>query len=900
VKDRRGRALWIVAIIALSAVLGMLVDWRAPGIERYSRDWLMQSRGQLPLPDDIAIVAIDEPSIARFGRFPWPRSLAARAVDAIAAMQPKVIALDVLYVDPTSESEDGALARSIARAGNVVVAAQIDNAPVAGGPVAWLMPLPAIAQSAAAVGHVNVSTEAEGVARQLLIRAADDSGRTLRAMAVEAVRVGDRTPEQAVTDAPHALLLGSRVIPTEQSAPSVVIGGAAQMLRAGRMAIDYVGPAGTFAPVTYSLAELLDGRVSAGSLRGKYVLVGATAASLGDRVASPFVHSTDVRGNQHGALMPGVEVLANSLNTILRSRFYSATPDWLAFLFAALAAAATLWLLAVAQGRHESLKQVGVLAGMATGIVLVCYLLFTRFLVFPPLTPGLVSFASAGILGLLRRSLATSARLDDSIAELARGGSSLGADNGAAAAAENIGQLTGATSVAILGRNDMGRSRVLGVYGHAGEKDERVTVSSGLLEITHAPGRRPSADALRLATAIASAAAGMTADSDALDASWWRLPRGVEAKARVLDRLNQRILARARFFDSALRSVEDGLIIAAADGSITFVNRRAAECLASNEEALAGRNLFERLADAEGATAAVEDSLTRLLLDRKAMEREITIRGVKPRRYILRMAAVSEGDATRGAVLGIVASLSDITRHHDLQQTKNDVMALVSHEMRTPLAAIQGMSELLAQYDLDAARRREMNLAINDEVKRLTRMITEYLDITRLESGATVLRRSPVRVESLVERSLLLLDPLAGQKQMRLERRFEVNLPAVLADADLLARAVSNLVSNAIKYSPAGTAVTVSVRAEPAGVCIEVSDQGPGIPAADLDRIFEKFYRVPRVEDADTPGTGLGLALVREVAELHGGAVGVASPAGAGAAFTLRIPQMEGSHGTLG
>src|ERR1043166_1575934 len=94
VNEPRGPAIWIAAIVAISALLGMAADWRAPGIERYTRDWLMQVRGQLPPPDDIAIVAIDEPSIARFGRFPWPRSLAARAVDAIAAMQPKMIALE--------------------------------------------------------------------------------------------------------------------------------------------------------------------------------------------------------------------------------------------------------------------------------------------------------------------------------------------------------------------------------------------------------------------------------------------------------------------------------------------------------------------------------------------------------------------------------------------------------------------------------------------------------------------------------------------------------------------------------------------------------------------------------------------------------------------------------------
>jgi signal transduction histidine kinase len=262
------------------------------------------------------------------------------------------------------------------------------------------------------------------------------------------------------------------------------------------------------------------------------------------------------------------------------------------------------------------------------------------------------------------------------------------------------------------------------------------------------------------------------------------------------------------------------------------------------------------------------------------------------------MAPVSAGDAGDGPVLGIVASLSDVTRQHELQQTKNDVISLVSHEMRTPLTAIQGMTELLADYDVGAERRREMNLAINDEVKRLARMIAEYLDITRLESGVTVLRPSPLRVETLVERILLLLDPVAGQRGIRLVRNFSAGLPTLVGDGDLLSRAVENLVSNAIKYSPGGTEVTVSAASDDASVSIQVTDQGCGIPEANLARIFEKFYRVPRVEDAGVPGTGLGLSLVREIAELHGGSVAVRSEVSAGSTFTLRLPRAEPAPAT--
>jgi signal transduction histidine kinase len=203
------------------------------------------------------------------------------------------------------------------------------------------------------------------------------------------------------------------------------------------------------------------------------------------------------------------------------------------------------------------------------------------------------------------------------------------------------------------------------------------------------------------------------------------------------------------------------------------------------------------------------------------------------------------------------------------------------------------MTELLAAYDLEPARRREMNLAINDEVKRLARMITEYLDITRLESGATQMRLAPVRVESVLERILILLDPVAAQRQIELVRHIPAGLPAVLADIDLLSRAAENLVSNAIKYSPNSTTITISARADEEALVIEVADQGYGIPEADLARIFEKFYRVPRVQDAGVPGTGLGLSLVREIAELHHGSVAVKSEVGKGSTFTLRIPRTE-------
>jgi len=172
----------------------------------------------------------------------------------------------------------------------------------------------------------------------------------------------------------------------------------------------------------------------------------------------------------------------------------------------------------------------------------------------------------------------------------------------------------------------------------------------------------------------------------------------------------------------------------------------------------------------------------------------------------------------------------------------------------------------------------------------LAHMIGEYLDIAKLESGRRALRLAPLATASLIQRVVLLLEPLATQRNIRIVRDLAPTLPVIMADADLMAQALTNLIANAIKYSPPDTEIVITAHAALNALLIRVKDQGYGIPADVLPHVFEKFYRVPRLEDADVPGTGLGLTLVREIVELHGGHVIAESQLGVGLSFSVSLP----------
>ena len=339
----------------------------------------------------------------------------------------------------------------------------------------------------------------------------------------------------------------------------------------------------------------------------------------------------------------------------------------------------------------------------------------------------------------------------------------------------------------------------------------------------------------------------------------------VDANERLQD-LSSGVEAR----DSVLATIREGVALFDSDGRVAYANPALKELL--------GRR-FATVSDVIPTT--VRTAVLEVGTGADAVERELTVGD-------LIVQATAMPALPSGAVVLVVR---DVTAARGVERLRRDFVANASHELKTPVASMVALSETMSGATGDPEAMRRFLGRLQQEATRLASLVQDLLALSRLEEG--VVSHEPVDLRGVVTNEVDRLRSRATEAGLKLSANGLEELTVEGTDSDL-GLMVHNLIDNAVRYTPRGGEVVVTLRRVDAHAVLEVEDTGEGIPSRDLDRVFERFYRVDPARSRGTGGTGLGLSIVRHVAELHGGRASVTSVLGAGSKFTVELPLSEG------
>lgn len=715
-----------------------------------------------PAPADIVIVAIDDASIQAIGRWPWKRSVHATLLERLAAARPRVVVLDLVLseADPDPH-QDELLAAALRRAAPVVMPVAWQSVP--GEPLRTLEPVAPL-REAVQLGASEAPVDADGVLRHAFVEAGPPQ-RPYQHLALAALRAGGETLHPGLA--------------LERQAPDPAAPG---WPRQGKFLIRYGGPPGHLQRLSY--VDVLSGAVPADQLTGRYLLVGMTAQGLGDTLATPV--------NASQRAMPGVEVLAHTLQTLRSGDGVRDLGPWLAGAVSALGV-----LLLVAVFGLAGTRLALLLALSSLPLALVASL--------AALAAGLWwSPASFMLAAVLAYPLWSWRRLE-------RG-------------------------VDLLDREIV-----------------RLAAEPGLLAPAPTAGESPQRDRL-------------------------------SARLSALHTAADTMRSARRFLADALAGLPTALLVDDGHGRLLLANPLAAQLFeVESADELQGLDLA-RLLGEFSCVPPIDWSpaLAEVRLGQGTLAVQASLAGQGD--YVVHAHGVAMHGGTR-----LIVAVADVAPIKQAERAREELLAFVTHDLRAPATSIV----LLAQMQLDGRGTLEQR-ALLLEVQRLAQRTLSLADDFVRVAQATLrpLQLAPVALDALLADAQADFEPQAAMSGVRLVRLPVEGPAAACLDRALVLRALGNLLSNAIKHSPDGGVVELTAQASDGGCVLAVSDQGPGLGPAAMQRLQQvNEGLVPAVAQ----GVGFGLLFVQRVAQRHRGRLRVSTAAqGRGARFLLEIGPLSG------
>jgi PAS domain S-box-containing protein len=346
------------------------------------------------------------------------------------------------------------------------------------------------------------------------------------------------------------------------------------------------------------------------------------------------------------------------------------------------------------------------------------------------------------------------------------------------------------------------------------------------------------------------------------------------------------VSAQQEVLHTIVETAQDGILALDADGRILLFSRGCERLTGWSAAQAEGRLAVDVLAAAPGLPCP-QDCPVKPLFPPRGQQSHYSELRLQTSQGGVRWvgASLSRVPGRRPGRVRAVMVLRDITAAKEMDELKSSLLSTISHELRTPLTSIRALSELMVEDDFEGRDTRQMAATINRESERLTRLVNNVLDAARIEAGRLPTYPRPTQLAPLVAEAIAVLEGQAGN---RFRANLPRDLPPALTDPDRLRQVLDNLLSNAVKYSAPGTEIKLGARLDGQYLRLTVADRGPGIPAAQLRHLFERFHRVR--PDGGPEGSGLGLYISKNLVELMGGQIQATSRPGRGSLFSVTLP----------
>ncbi len=946
-EDKKALALRgvLAGVVAALIACGLYLSGVFEGLEYQLYDADFRMAPVQSTPPEIVIVGVDQPSLRRLGSWPWPRAYHAEALRQIKANGAKVIGVDMGFFEPDRRdpANDRELAAATREAANVIYPVILEKVDQDGEKkIIVTKPIPELAEAAAGLGHAHIEQSSDGIVRKVHL-AYKTADRTYWGLNLEVLRKYLDLPDDSIREIrPGVLALGDIQIPV-MSAPASEQATADRIITDDEMHVDYAGDKGTFEFIPAH--EVIEGNIPPNYFAGKIVLYGGKAAGLFDSHMTPF--SSD------RSPMTGVEIQANVIHGILQKRFIVRTPLWALTVLTLLTAMLAAVLYQFVDTRLASLLMVVLITG-----TLGAHIGLFREGCWLEVSPMVVSLVLSLIFGLMLKMRQVNLALDcevlnltDAAALSEKAGEKTILET-FAAAEPTLRDVLGVPAAALLKMDRQRKDLVLSAqYGLARMNPQqkvalklsgeltRLLVGMDPIEVEtlsqHPLGVLVPRARLVLyhALVVPLLSKGETvgalclfrlkgeafreeerellhAVSSEFGVIWYNASlygrltektanplapftyKSQERRIQTLNVLSDAIMGEKSLMASIMDSIADGVVVTDVLGTIQIVNPKAKEVLGLYGESVVGQSAVDFIRRFQDVPHEVMREKFRRIVERgETFSFDVRLSLPTTRFYTLQLGPVRSRD---GLVQGIVGVLSDITELKEMDQMKTDLMSMVTHEIRTPLATVRGFAQILLKGGIDNDKSKEFLEIINRQSNRLVNLVNDFLDITRIESGRQVITKGPVDMDKLIQNAVADLKPLADEKSITLQYQAPAaGVSEVFGDRNLIEQVLINLLSNAIKYSPKGAWARVGVVQQNGHVSVQVQDNGLGIPKESVPRLFEKFYRVRCDDRKDIIGTGLGLSLVKQIIDVHLGTIHVDSEHGRGSTFTFTIPVLK-------